>query len=98
MSYRLFKHGKRTARMIAETEYTAGTESLMQDGFGRIVEFRVPQARNSCKGLVKSKTNPWPNSVDINKQEFDIALGKPLHNDISTPMRAYLRNNDYISE
>ena len=84
--------------MIAETEYAAATESLLQDGFGRIVEFRIPRARNSCKVFIKSKPNPWPNSVDINEQEFDIALAKPLHNDITTPMRAYLRNNDYISE
>lgn len=32
--YHSFKHGKRSARTIAETEYTVATESLIQDGFG----------------------------------------------------------------
>ncbi|XP_068701602.1 uncharacterized protein [Montipora foliosa] len=42
VSYRAFKHGKRSAKTIAEAEYSRATESLQEDGFGRIVEFRVP--------------------------------------------------------
>ena len=45
VSYRSFKHGKRSARAFAESEFNTVTESLMQDGFGRIVEFRIPRAR-----------------------------------------------------
>ena len=58
VSYRSFKHGKRSAREIAKDEFNAATESLMQDGFGRIVEFRVPRARSTCKVFIKSKPNP----------------------------------------
>lgn len=47
VTYQAFKHGKRTSRSIAEQEYTTATESLQQDGFGRIVEFRVPRARGA---------------------------------------------------
>ena len=97
VSYRSFKHGKRSARAIAETEFNTAAESLMQDGFGRIVEFRIPRARSTCKVFVKSKPNPWPNCTNITLNEFDNALAKPLHNDITVPMREYLRANNYIS-
>ena len=97
VSYRSFKHGKRSARAIAETEFNTVAESLMQDGFGRIVEFRIPRARSTCKVFVKSKPNPWSNCTNITFNEFDNALPKPLHNDITVPMREYLRANNYIS-
>ena len=42
VSYRSFKHGKRSAREIAEDEFNAATESLMQGGFGRIVAQEAP--------------------------------------------------------
>ena len=70
----------------------------MQGGFGRIVEFRIPRASNTCKVFVKSKLNPWPSSVDVNEQEFDIAFAKRVHNDITAPMRVYLQNNNFILE
>ena len=97
VSYRSFKHGKRSARAIAESEFNTATESLMQDGFGRIVEFRIPRARSTCKVFVKSKPNPWPNCTNVSVNEFDNALAKPLYNDITVPMRQYLQANNYIS-
>lgn len=97
VSYRSFKHGKRSARAVAVSEFNTATQSLMQDGFGRIVEFRIPRARGTCKVFVKSKPNPWPNCTNITVNEFDTALAKPLHNDITVPMREYLHANSYIS-
>lgn len=97
VSYRPFKHGKRSARAIAESEFNTATESLMQDGFGRIVEFRIPRAKSTCKVFVKSKPNPWPNCTDVSLNEFENALAKPLHNDITVPMRKYLQDNNHIS-
>ena len=97
VSYRSFKHGKRSARAIAESEFNTTTESLMQDGFGRIVEFRIPRARSTCKVFVKSKPNPWQNCTNVSVNEFDNALAKPLYNDITVPMRQYLQANNYIS-
>ena len=97
VSYWSFKHGKRSARAIAESEFNTATESLMQDGFGKIVEFRIPRARSACKVFVKSKPNPWPNCTNVSVSEFDNALAKPLHNDITVPMRQYLQANNYIT-
>ncbi|XP_068760519.1 uncharacterized protein [Montipora capricornis] len=98
VSYCSFKHGKRRSRAIAETEYYTAAESLQLEGFGTLVEFRVPRGRGSCKVFVKSKPNPWPNSTNVSIQEFDNAVAKPLHNDITAPMREYLRSNSHISE
>ena len=98
MSYRSFKHGKRSARAIAENEFHNATESLMQDGFGRIVEFRIPRAKSTCKVFVKSKPNPWPSCSNVSENEFDNAFTKPLHNDITAPMKDYLQANNFISE
>ena len=97
VSYQSFKHGKRSARAIAESEFNTTTESLMQDGFGRIVEFRIPRARSTCKVFVKSKPNPWQNCTNVSVNEFDNALAKPLYNDITVPMRQYLQANNYTS-
>ena len=94
VSYRAFKHGKRSAKNIAEAEYYKATESLQEDGFGRIVQFR---ARGQCKVFVKSKPEPWPNSATVTDQEFNSALSKPIHSDIAVPMRAFLQANNYIS-
>ena len=61
VSYRTFKHGKRSAKTIAEAEYFMATESLQEDGFGRIVEFRIPMARGQCiKCLLRANQNPGP--------------------------------------
>ena len=97
VSYWSFKHGKRSARAIAESEFNPATESLMQDGFGRIVENRISRARSTCKVFVKRKPHPWPNCTNVSVNEFDNALAKPLHNDITVPMRQYLQANNYIS-
>ena len=97
VSYRSFKHGKRSARAIAESEVNTATESIMQDGCGRIVEFRIPRARSTCNVFVKRKPDPWPNCTNVRVNEFDNALAKTLHNDISIPMRQYLQANNYIS-
>ena len=97
MSYRAFKHGKRSAKNIPEAEYYKATESLQEDGFGRIVQFSVPRARGQCKVFVKSKPELWPNSATVTDQEFDSALSKPIHSDIIVPMRAFLQANNYIS-
>ena len=87
VTYRSFKRGKGSARAIAETEFNTAAESLMQDGLGRIVEFRIPRARSSYKVFVKSKPNPWPNCTNIAFNEFDKTLAKPLHNDHSSNER-----------
>lgn len=65
VSYRAFKHGKPSAKNIAEAEYYKAKESLQEDGFGRIVQFSVPKARSQCKVFVKSKPEPWPNSATV---------------------------------
>lgn len=65
VSYRAFKHGKRSAKNIAEAEYYKAKESLQEDGFGRIVQFSVSRACGQCKVSVKSKPEPWPNSVTV---------------------------------
>ena len=83
MSYRAFKHGKRSAKNIAEAEHYKATESLQEDGFGRIVQFSVPRARGQCKVFVKSKPEPWPNSATVTDQEFNSALSKPIHSDMN---------------
>ena len=98
VTYRSFKHGKRRSRAIAETEYYTAAESLQLEGFGTLVEFRVPRGRGSCKVFVKSKPYPWPNSTNVTSQEFDNAVAKPLHNDITAPIREYLRSNDHLSD
>ena len=98
VTYQAFKHGKRTSRSIAEQEYTTATESLQQDGFGRIVAFRIPRARGACKVFVKSKPNPWPTSMNVNSNDYDSAIAKAIHNDITAPMKAYLQRNNFITE
>lgn len=97
LSYRSFKHGKRSTHAIAESEFNTATESLMQDGFGRVVEFRITTAKSTCKVfIVKSKPNPWPNCTDVSVNEFENALAKPLHNDITVPMRKYLQDRKSV--
>ena len=96
VSYRTFKHGKQSAKTIAEAEYSRATESLLENGFGPIVEFRVPGARSQCKVFVKSKPVPWPNSTNITDQQYDNAFAKPIHSDITAPMRTFLETTDYI--
>ena len=97
VSYRSFKHGKRSARAIAEAEYSRAAESLNEDGFGRIVEFTIPRASGKCKVFIKSKPDSWPNTTCISETEFQDAFSKPLHSSISAPMRVFLQNNDYIA-
>ena len=97
VSYRSFKHGKRSAKAIAEAEYARATESLKEDGFGRILEFTIPRARGKCKVFIKSKPDPWPNTAAISDTEFQNAFSKPIHSGISAPMRAFLQSNAYIT-
>lgn len=97
VSYRSFKHGKRSAKAIAEGEYSRATESLKEDGFGHIVEFTIPRARGKCKVFIKSKPDPWPNTASISDTEFHNAFSKPIHSGISAPMRAFLQSNAYIA-
>lgn len=70
VSYQSFKHGKRSAKAIAEAEYSRVTESLKEDGFGRIVEFTIPRARGKCKVFIKSKPDPWPKPPPSATQNF----------------------------
>ena len=46
---------------------------------------------------MKSKPNPWQNCTNVSVNEFDNALAKPLHNDITVPIRQYIQANNYIS-
>lgn len=96
VSFRTFKHGKRSAKTIAEAEFSMATESLQEVGFGRIVEFRIPRARGKCKVFIKSKPESWPSNTSVTGQEFDNAISKPIHSDITPAMRAFLQNNSYI--
>ena len=43
VTYRSFKHGKRSCRAISEPEYTKATEALSNGGFGQIVTFTIPR-------------------------------------------------------
>ena len=96
VSYRTFKHGKRSAKTIAEAEYFMATESLQEHGFGQIVEFCIPRAHGQCKVFIKSKPESWPSNTSVTDQEFDNAISKPIHSDITSAMRAFLKNNSYI--
>ena len=78
VSYRTFKHGKLSAKTIAEAVYFMATESLRKDGFGWIVEFRIPRARRKCKLFVKSKPESWLSNTSVTDQEFDNAISKPF--------------------
>ncbi|KAJ7377701.1 hypothetical protein OS493_027263 [Desmophyllum pertusum] len=69
--------GKEHRKAIAQSEYETATTSLEQDGFGRIIEFRVPRARGSCKVFVKSKPNPWPSCMNVSVQEFENVIANP---------------------
>nr|XP_058941289.1 uncharacterized protein LOC131769580 [Pocillopora verrucosa] len=82
VSYRSFKHGKRSAREIAEDEFNAATESLMQDGFGRIVEFCVPRARSTCKAGICSEAQ----TIAINDLDNPFAV---LSEEIQSLREAY---------
>ena len=96
MSYRTFKHGKRSAKTIAEAEFSMATESLQGDSFGQIVEFCIPRARGKGKVFIKSKAESWPSNTSVTDQEFDNAISKPIHSDITSAMCAFLQNNSYI--
>ena len=65
VNYQSFKHGKLSAKAIAEGEYSRATESLVEDHFGSIVEFIIPRGHNKCKVFVKSTLDPWPNTTSI---------------------------------
>lgn len=69
VSYRAFKHGKRSLRSIAETEYQRAAKSLQDDGFRRIVEFRVPRARAACKVFIKLRPDPYPTSAPLSSAQ-----------------------------
>ena len=74
VSFRSFKHGKRSHKHISEAEYTTATQSLQQDGFGRLIEFSVARARAKCKVFTKSKPNPWPAISAVNWTLISIML------------------------
>ena len=96
VSYRTFRHGKSSIKNVTDEEYQRATATLEQDGFGRVVEFTVPRARSRCKVFVKAKPNPWPLDMSVTEIQFDNSISKPIHSDITVPMRNYLENNDYI--
>ena len=87
---------ERSAKTIAQEEYARATESLQEDGFGRVGEFRIPRARSQCNVFVKTKPVLWPNSTTLSDQQCDNAISKPIHSDITAPMCAYLQTNDYM--
>ena len=97
ISYRSFKHGRRSAKAIAEAEYSRAAESLKEDDFRRIVEFTIPRACGNFKVFIKSKPDPWQNNSSISDTEFQNALSKPIHSSIAAPMRAFLQSNAYIA-
>jgi len=96
VSFRSFKHGKRSNEVIAEAEFSSATKSLQEDGFGHVVEFNIPRSRGNCKVFVKSKPQQWPSTTSVTSAEFDCAFAKGLHCDISQLMRAFLQNNNHI--
>ena len=79
VSYRAVKHGKRSAKTIAEAEYFMATESLQEDGFGQIVEFRIPRARRKCKVFIKNKPETWPSNTSVTIISRGDWLGKPAN-------------------
>ena len=62
VSFRSFKHGKRSNKATAEAEFTSATNSLQEDGFGRVEKFNIPRSRGKCKVFVKSKPQEWPST------------------------------------
>lgn len=82
VTYRAFKHGKRSSRSITEAEHCQAAESLQEDGFGRIVEFRVPRATENCKVFIKSKPEPYHSTAVISSAAFDDAFSKAIHKDM----------------
>ena len=94
--FRSLKHGKRSDKHISEAEYTTATQSLQQDGFGRVLEFSVARACTKCKVFIKSKPNPWPPTTAVKDTDFDNAFSEAVHSGISAPMRAYLQSDNYL--
>ena len=74
VSFRSFKHRKRSHKHISEAEYTTATQSLQQDGFGWLIEFSVARAQAKCKVFIKSKPNPWPATTTVKDTDFDNAF------------------------
>jgi len=95
-SFRLFRR-KRNLRAISEPEYHRATTLLEADGFGRTVEFRIPRARQPCKVFVKSTPPTWPANTTLSQEQFESALNKEIYNDITEPMRIYLRENGLLA-
>ena len=96
VSYRSFKHGKRAARSIAEPEFSKAAKSLQQDGFGNIVQFSVPRARGACKVFIKTKPQTLPSTSHFNRERLEVEFNKPMHADITVPMRNYLQINNHL--
>ena len=95
VTYRAFKHGKRSSRSIAEAEYKQATESLQEDGFGRIVQFCVPRARGITKVFIKSRPDPYPITAPLTSNEFDNVL-QNLYTETTQPMVNYLQSNNFL--
>jgi len=96
VTYRAFKHGKRSSRSIAKAEYDRATESLQEDGLGRIVKLRVPIARAITKVFIKSRPDCYPITAPLTSNEFNNVFGKPVHRDITQPMVNYLQSNNFL--
>ena len=96
VTFRSFKHSKKSNKHIAEAEYMNPTRLLEEDGFGRLIEFSIPRARGNCKVFIQAK-HPWPSTTAVSDTEFDNPFHKGIHSDISAPMRAYLQNNNFLS-
>ena len=93
ITYRCFKHSKRTARAIAEPEYTRAVHALAEDGLGRNMEFRLQRTRGACKVFIKSAPTDWPTNSTISREQFHEARSKNCHYDITSGMKGYFREH-----
>jgi len=48
--------------------------------------------------FIKSKPNPYPGTAVVSSTAFDEAFSKPIHRDITAPMRASIQTNNLIPE
>ena len=93
VTYRSIRHGKRSARKIAKSQYDTAVQSLTRDGLGTMVEFKVPRARGPCRLFIKNIPNQWPTSTNVSAIEDINAIARPMHSDITANMREYLERN-----
>ena len=79
VTYRIFKHGKRAARSIAEPEYMKALQNLTTEGFGNVIEFSVPHSSGVCKVFVKAIPQDWPQTFTLTKAAYEATIAKPVH-------------------